>query len=229
MKYVIISQPRCGTSMMVNTLNSINDVNFYGELFVNNIDLTPHPQEIQRQMISRIIENNYYRSKKSVKGFLDDIYSREGSVGFKLLSLNLTKNIKDDIIRYIQSNNIVKIILHRRNKLKQFISGQTNKKEGKVKINPITAINAISVLIEDEKKLHDVFCNGNYFKKSYESLTGNIDLKEIDLSWIDERFGIVPVPLRKYRPNRVSDNLSNWKEFVGYIEKHKPEYLKWID
>lgn len=33
-KFVIIAQPRTGTSMLVNTLNSLPDFNVYGELFV---------------------------------------------------------------------------------------------------------------------------------------------------------------------------------------------------
>lgn len=231
MKFVIISQPRSGTSMLVNTLNSVNGINVYGELFTNihNIGTTPHPQKIQRDMIKRIIDNSFQSYNKTVDEFLTEIYKKGENVGFKLLYPHIKGEIGRDIINFINKNNILKIVLYRKNKFKQYISAQTNKKEGKIVVNPSFVVKRSNELLGEEGTFHRIFCNGRYIKKSYESLTQSKDLKEVDLSWIDEKIGVVPVPLRKYRPNKISDNISNFDELYEYVKNNKPEYIKWMD
>lgn len=231
MKFVIISQPRSGTSMIVNTLNFVKGINVYGELFMNtnNLNSIPHKQKIQRDMINRIMENSYHSSNKSVEKFLDNIYNQDyKAIGFKLLSPHLKRKEGKEITRYIQFKNIFKFIIYRKNKFKQIISSLTNRKKDVIKINPKNIVKRTIELLEDEKNLHNTFCNGNYIKKSYEEITNNNDVKEIDISWIPG-FKKANVMLRKYRPNKISDNISNFNEFKTYVKNNNQEYLKWID
>jgi LPS sulfotransferase NodH len=236
-KFVIIAQPRTGTSMLVNTLNGIDCFNVYGELFVrvHNMNNINHPQKIQDQMIKRFIKNSYDLSnKKSVDDFLDFIYKSDDAItGFKLLSTHLNRKEGNDIINYIQKNKIYKIILYRENKLKQVISSITNKKEGKVYVKPKMIVEKIKKNISEEKKLFNYFANGKYVKKSYESLTSENDIDSLNINWIYNLLDyhgnpIVKVPLRKYRPRSVSDNIDNFESLVHYIKNKSPEFLEWI-
>ena len=165
-KFVIIAQPRTGTSMLVNTLNTLPNFNVYGELFVRakNMLMNPvdHPQEVQREMVLRYIRNSYDLSGKSVRDFLISIYNQPGYVGFKLLFPHLKRKFGSNIIKYIQDNNIYKILLYRKNKIKQVISAQTNKKTEKVKVDVRQVVDKIKFLIQEQKQYDAVFANGNF-------------------------------------------------------------------
>ena len=227
-KFVIIAQPRTGTSMLVNTLNTLPNFNVYGELFVRakNMLMNPvdHPQEVQREMVLRYIRNSYDLSGKSVRDFLISIYNQPGYVGFKLLFPHLKRKFGSNIIKYIQDNNIYKILLYRKNKIKQVISAQTNKKTEKVKVDVRQVVDKIKFLIQEQKQYDAVFANGNFIKVSYEDLTGNKNIKELDLSLLGFD-GIVDVPLRKYRDNKLSRNVLNFDE----LKKAVSEFKEWID
>ena len=195
----------------------------YGELFVNianmkNIYKNPHPQQVQQDMIVRYVENGFDNSNKTINQFLDDIYGQNDEfIGFKLLYPHLKRKEGKNIINYIQNNNIFKIILYRENKMNQVLSAFTNRKEESIKVNPKVVLEKIRILIQEEKKFHNIFCNGNYVKKSYESLTGNRDMNQLDFSWIDKKLGIVDVPLRKYK----NKGISNIEEIKNLINKSK--------
>ena len=58
-------------------------------------------------------------------------------------------------------------------------------------------------------------------------------MEELDLHWLwnffgDSRDPIVKVPLRKYRPSRVQDNISNFGTLASHIKNKEPQFLKWI-
>lgn len=231
MKFVIVAQSRSGTSMIVNTLNSLPDFNVYGELFVNVYNMLQskinHPQEIMRKMILRYIRNSYDLSDTdSVKTFLDNFYKKkEKNIGFKLLYTHLKRSNGNNIIDYIQSNDIFKVIVNRENKLKQVISGQTNKKQGKVSINVEQAVKQMKNFIDQQKILENTFANGNFIKVSYEQLTNNKNVNKMDLSLLGFD-GIADIPMFKYRPNRISENISNLSELEKALPK---EYKEWLD
>lgn len=225
MKFVIIAQPRSGTSMLVNTLNSIDGFNVYGELFVNTSSMKkihelPHPQKIQQQMIEKFVKNSYDNSGKTIVQFLDDIYKTDNT-GFKLLLPHLKRH--RGIRKYLRDNDIFKIVLYRENKLNQVISSRTNRKKGKVTVNVIDIVNSIERLIKRDKEL-DAFCYGKFVKKTYEQLTNDDDITKIDLSWMG--LGEVNVPLRKYKSKKLEDRIENYDELVKFISKTK--FKKWL-
>jgi len=238
-KFVIIAQPRTGSSMLVNSLNELSDFNVYGELFARTHTMknTWHPQEVQDQMIKRYIRNSYDLSgKKTVKDFLDKIYtSHRLNVGFKLLTPHLSRDEKEQIIDYIQSNGIYKILLFRENKIKQVISARTNKQEDKCHIDSVPFLmSRVKYFIRDEKEIKDIFANGKYVIKTYEELTNEEDIKTLNIKWLLNFFGLncsgkrINVPLRKYRPSKVSDNVSNFGTLASHIKNKEPQFLKWI-
>ena len=249
MRIVIIAQPRTGTSMLVNALNTLDDFNVYGELFARvqtmNYLANPHLQEVQDEMIKRFIRNSYDLSgKKSVDDFLDYIYKvrkyknmdwqNDLNTGFKLLSPHLNRNEGIKIIDYINNNDIYKVILYRENKLKQAISAMTNKIEGNIHIDNVEFLmTKVKFLIREENRMDEIFANGKYVKKSYESLTGERDVKELDMHWLwnlleYSRDPIIKVPLRKYRPNKVMDNISNFGTLASHIKNKEPQFLDWL-
>jgi hypothetical protein len=243
-KFVIIAQPRTGTSMLVNALNALPDFDVYGELFVRVQGMygIEHPQEVQDQMIKRFIRHSYDLSgKRTVEDFLNKIYGKykfdsEFNVGFKLLAPHLSRNEGEQIINYIQNKNIYKILLYRENKLKQVISARTNKQEGKIHIeSPTFLMTRVKFLINEQKKLEKIFANGKFVKRSYEELTGEQDTKKLDMEWLWDLFGYnwnrqakLDVPLRKYRPSSIKDNVSNFGTLASHIKNKEPQFLKWI-
>jgi len=241
-KFVIIAQPRTGTSMLVNALNTLSDFDVYGELFVRVQGMygIEHPQEVQDQMIKRFIRYSYDLSgKKNVEDFLNGIYHKHRlNVGFKLLAPHLKRDEGQDIINYIQSKDIYKILLYRENKLKQVISARTNKQEDKVHIeSPTFVMTRVKYLIREQKELEKTFANGKFIKKSYESLTSERDVKRLDMNWLWDFFGYkwsntckakLDVPLRKYRPSSIKDNVSNFGTLASHIKNKEPQFLKWI-
>lgn len=248
-KLVIIAQPRTGSSMLVNALNARNDFNFYGELFarVKNMNYIEHPQDVQDQMIKRFIRNSYDLSgKKSVSDFLDYIYKIRKykkfeyagnfyHIGFKLLSPHLKRKFGQEIIDYVNCNDIYKILLYRENKIKQVLSARTNKVSGKIHIDdPAFFITRVKYLINEEKQLMETFEKGRYVKVSYEKLTNENDAEFVDLKFLWGMLGYiwdsrVPVPLRKYRPKRVQDNISNFETLYKHVESKEPGMIKWLN
>lgn len=225
MKFVIIAQPRSGTSMLVNTLNSIDGFNVYGELFIDGkrsmlmdrLNNDPHPQKVQQEMLIRSRSNNFYESGKNINQFLDDLYKKDNT-GFKLLLPHLKRY--DGIREYIRQKNLFKIVLYRENKLNQVISSRTNRQKGKIHINPNDVSRAIKKLIQNDREL-DKFCYGKFVKKTYEELTNDDDVKQLDLSWMG--LGMVDVPLRKYKSKKLKDKVENYDDLIS-----RAEFKKWL-
>jgi hypothetical protein len=233
--------------MLVNTLNGLDDFNVYGELFANvkSMQNIGHPQEVQEQMIKRFVRNSFDLSgKKYISDYLDYIYKirkykdldfNQGfNIGFKLLSPHLNRKEGATIIDYINSNDIYKILLYRENKVKQVLSAKTNKKEDKVHIDSAMYFcTRVKHFMKEEKKLFNTFANGKFKEISYEKLTGEEDATELDMLWLWKFLGITKermmhVPLRKYRPKSVQDNISNFGTLASHIKNKEPEMLKWL-
>lgn len=239
MNFVIISLPRCGTSMLVNAMNSLDNFNVYGELFASTGKdreiKFKHPQKIQEKMVRRRISEGFVRHKahnKTYKTYLDHIYSQGKNVGFKLLYPHVKKYPK--LIDEINNRDIYKILMYRNNELKRIISGATNKKKLPIKIIPKNIVNGIYQNRKMDKQLRNWFENGKYIRISYEELTQDKNVAEIDMSKIWDFFGIdmlkkIKSPLKKYTSTKIRDNIENYDDLVNYIEKNNKELVRYLD
>jgi hypothetical protein len=229
-KFVIVGLPRSGSSMIVNTLNQLEDFNVYGEIFSKFSKNTQinHPQKIQFDMIKRNKINSFDLSKYNmVKDYLDNLYNGDRNTGFKLLYPNIKRSFGKQIIDYIINNNIYVIFLCRENKINQFVSKITNKKIGKVYIDPEELIKGVSILEKKESELSNMFTVINK-KVIYEEITENKDIKLLNLNKLFPINREVEVTLRKYRSNNLFDNISNYNEVIKSIEKNAKYMIKWL-
>jgi hypothetical protein len=226
-RFVIIAQPRTGSSMLVNSLNSLDFLDVYGEVFAKEMS-KGHPQKAQDEMIKRIRKIFFLNSGKSVQQYLDDFYSNHN--GFKLLYPHVKRD--REIYRYIENNDIKKILLFRENKFKQVLSAMTNGREGKVKCYPKAIEKKIIIKMEEEQWLKDNFCTENFMTITYEQLTNDTNAQVLDLGKIFKFLDIqsnplVKVPMTKYRPSKVSGNICNINDMKEYFKDS--DILKWID
>lgn len=228
-KFVLISLPRSGSSMIINTLNSLENFNVYGEVFARFTKDTviDHPQDIQIKMIERNKNNSFDLSNyNNIEDYLDNLYNSERITGFKLLYPHIKRF--SGVVDYIKTNNIYTILLSRRNKVKQFISARTNKKsEDKIYVNPHDFIERVKLFEKNEKILGELFKPDR--RVYYEDITNGEDIKSFNLSHLFPMDKEVNVPLRKYRPNRVYDNILNYNEVFDIVKKEEPHMIKWME
>ena len=236
MNFVIVSLPRTGTSMLVNALDSLEGFNVYGELFATGgqeyFEII-HPQQVQQQMLERRVREGFYNKKgKSCSAYLDNIFSKQGNVGFKLLYPHVKK--LPELINEINKRDVHKILMYRTNMLKRVVSGFTNRRELPIVLDPSVALDAIVRSKKEEGQLFRWFSKGKHMKISYEELTEGKDALELNLSRVWNFLGvdmpsIVESPLRKYASPLIEDRLENYKEFRAYFEKHASHLLRFFD
>jgi hypothetical protein len=221
--------------MVVNTLNSLPDFNVYGELFVKTKSTGKsftHEQKVQQDMVRRYHRNSYKMNTfPNIDTFLDNIYERGKNVGFKLLHPHLRKRPAgeaEQIISYINNNDIFKIMMWRENRLKRVLSNVTNRKKGKVFADPAVMVRGITKGLAYDKELMEWFGNGKFIRISYEELTGDRNADVLDLSFLGIKKK-VEVPLKKYGSHKMRDRISNYDELKKYIEKNTPEYARWLE
>jgi len=226
--------------MLVNALNSLEGFNVYGELFIPGGDhykKIPHPQKAQQDMIERRITDGFYSQNRSCSSYLNHIFSKEGNVGFKLLQPHLKQF--PEIVKEINSRNVFKILMYRENVVKRVVSGLTNRwefyhKELPIDIDPQLVLKEIRINEEYDKQLQNWFANNKHMRISYEELTGDRDVSELDLTRIWNFLNIdmpslVKSPLRKYASPLMVDRIKNYEEFKKYFKKHAPNLLRYFD
>lgn len=225
--FVIIAQPRTGTSMLVNTLNKFPNFYVLGEVFVwrGGKERKWFRDEETKIQYHRNHANNlrsWFIKKYNLKNpphdimpllkqkgldshakqYLDNYYNREGITGFKLLQPHI--NGIPSVIDYINHNNIYKIHLMRKNPLHQVISADWHTRNEIFKCNVNSVIKRARKNIEDQKKLFTWFDKGKYISFYYEDITGNSNITRLDEGLVKTLYKFLDLPL---------DNLPDGKVF----------------
>jgi len=239
--FVIVSLPRTGTTMLCIALDYLEGFNVYGEILVhkaNHMVIKKHPQKAIEKLRQKNKPKNLYSflskkynfkgneyplkdvKKKDIYEYLDDIYSENGIVGFKLLYPHFDR--LPYVISYIKDRNLAVIHLYREDGLKQIISALTNvhmhKYDGKKKmeLNDLT-ISKFKKDLKDNyiknEKIKDLFSSmKNYLSMSYEDMTNDDHTDLVNVSKINNFFNIPPFIksyTKKYGPKEIKDRISN--------------------
>ena len=187
---------------------------------VNKYDVT---EDIQKHNVYQLMND-----------FLNEvIFLPNKNCGFKLHHhhIELTPQLKN----WIQDNQDIRIIhCDRLNKIKESLAAIGNRARGsKFHADPESTLKLIKDNERRFKELQKWFANSLYYRRIvYEDLTKDTDSNEIDLRNIKHFLEVkmpnkIDVLTRKNTKDKVSENLTNYKEFVDYFKGTR--YEQWID
>ncbi len=115
-RFVVLSQARCGTTMLVSALNDHSRVMCRGEIF--------HLRAFQgkstlKKLVRNFMPSTYIRTV-AYYGYCDFIHA----VGFKLMADQLMNFRNGILIKYLLSHDAIQLIhITRRNTLQRYLSG----------------------------------------------------------------------------------------------------------
>ena len=129
--YVILSAQRTGSSWVMDVLNNIDGSECHGELFLSEPVVTKPVAGCADY--DRYVERKHEHASGvrpfSVFSYLDGLYSRDGSVGFRLMYGHLKRY--PEILLYAKARRLKVIHLFRENLLDQVISGKLGRQSGR--------------------------------------------------------------------------------------------------
>lgn len=129
-KFVVITTQRSGSIWLINLLDNHPNVKCSGELYKYNDDIK-YPEfsyyKFKRENVVNRVRSIIFPSLL-IKKHLNYYYNHDKRkvVGFKLMLNQINRN--KSIYEYIKSNNIVPIILIRKNIIHRYISNELAKK-----------------------------------------------------------------------------------------------------
>lgn len=249
--------PKTGKTMLVHTLNRIDGFRVLGEIFNTrdrSPNMPVHPQKIIEDMRIRDQKNNLHTwyckkfkvnkydvtediQKHNVYQLMNDflnevIFLPDKNCGFKLHHhhIELTPQLKN----WIQDNHISVIHCDRFNKIKEALAAIGNRARGnKFHADPESTEKLINDNQRRFNELREWFMyEVPYMHIQYETLTGDTDSNRINLSKIKSFLDVdmpdeMDVLTRKNTKDKVSENLTNYKEFADYFKGTR--YEQWID
>jgi len=251
-KFIILGHPRSGTTLLVNTLNSVKDIVVYGEILtMKGGKKVAHWQpelKKQRELKQKKSLWNWIRKKKNIDNndvsnyisdsdlykYLDEIFSENNIVGFKLLPSHIKKIPK--ITGYIKQRNIGIVYIYRKNRLKLLISSQTkkDKKFSKFKVNLTKLSKHIKEVEDNQKMIHNLLSQNNSIILTYEDLCKDTEVTSLNLdkvlAFIGSTYrGELPVKIRKNNPNKISERITNIEELEQFLHKNHRSLYKFLD
>jgi LPS sulfotransferase NodH len=125
-KFILLSTQRSGSTWVIDTLNNLNDIKAYGELFLNE----KRTWDAGALDFPRFVESKFYSSLRpfSVFSYLTSFYNQSKKVGFKLMLSQVKKH--PEILLYCRLHLIRVIHLIRQNHLDIIISAEMKKVAG---------------------------------------------------------------------------------------------------
>ena len=257
-KFIITGVPRSGTTFLVNSLNKLDRASVFGEICSmrgGKLNKKIHWQkEVQEQRA--IKEENSYRSwliryakvpeqpdvrkfhtNELLFKFLDHTFASNNIVGFKLLANHIDR--LPATVDYIKARNIKVIHLVRKNILKTVLSGKVRKdvpfEKFKLDYGDI-ARKATDIQLADIK-LEKLFSGKNYLKLFYEDITEDKEICVIPHKIGELVFnflglsgnGNLGVFVKRTSPDKISQRITNFKDFKEFVEEVMPEYLHMVD
>jgi hypothetical protein len=248
MKFIVIGLPKTGKTMLVHTLNKVEEFRVLGEIF-NTRDRSPempaHPHQVMEDIRLRDQKNNlhtWYCKKIGVKKFditddllagetfdlisqfLDTIFLPDKHCGFKLHHHHI--ELTPQLETYIAVHPTIKMVhCLRRNKIKQAIASIGNRFRGEMfECSPAGALDMIHDYEFRTKEIRRMFdYRENYKEIYYEDMTGDTDQSILDFTELNKFFGdILPehkqIDTRKNTRNKISENLLNFDEFKNHFK-----------
>jgi glycosyltransferase involved in cell wall biosynthesis/LPS sulfotransferase NodH len=235
-RFIIIATPRSGSNFLANTLNSHPEIKCYGEVFNLNADSS---------FKNKTLEENKEDRRTHPLSFANRLWSEsedKKAAGFKIM----THQSPEIILHVSKDDQIKKIVLIRKNILKQYVSLKIaektdiwQKKRGKderhkkvkVKINIkefykwITKINKDYITL-----LNDLRKNGrNFIVTYYEDITGpkkwESYRKLLKYLNVTEDSALLNESNEKQNPEDLRLLVSNFKEIK---EKLKNTNYEWM-
>jgi hypothetical protein len=259
--FVIVGVPRTGTTMLVNSLNNLSNVTVYGEICAvrGGKPKKKHWQPIvqkQREIKERnsfrvwaiekygIPQDCYDLTQRTdypvirllIPEYLDDIFSRDSLVGFKLLYPHTIK--LPEVVEYIKAQNISVIHLTRDNVLKTALSMKVKKDVpfSKFRVDVTDIENKVYEIIRRDKYIGSVFYGCKYMNMTYEELTLNMSTTTLPTTPTKKMLGFLGIEpqelicsIKRTSPNKISDRLLNYNELSDLVYKKLPEFSKYLD
>lgn len=127
MNFIILSHARSGSTWLVNTLNNIEGVNCYGELFLNKATLY-QDGEIQMPRFLLWRQKNTGLRPFTTYRYLNEVCAGKGSIGFKLMYPQLRKFL--ETATFAISKKMAVVHLVRKNILDSVLSSLVAKERG---------------------------------------------------------------------------------------------------
>ena len=249
-KFIILSNQRSGSTLLVFLLDSHFQIQCWSELFQkidpNKLNKSHYPKHYKISWVqfyeSSPTRQFLYKFRKSalVNKYLDNIYTNTRdkniqAIGFKLIysQLEAFPQVKD----YIKKNNIKVIHCIRRNSLKTIISLETAKARRKfatrepLETIPITLkcdnlidrLNKMSTLIKNYSEIRSH--TNSYYEIFYEDLISNKETesrKLLDFLGISD-YRILTTDLLKMNPDSIEDIVDNYEELKDTLQDSEYE------
>lgn len=246
MKFIVAGLPKTGKTMICDCLNSLDNFTVYDEIFVSHLgkgNMPDHPLEFMNEIRKRNKRNcfvTWYQKKhktsitnirnivtnEDIDEFLDHIFSKNTHVGFKLHHHHI--EVFPYILDYIKKRDIKVIHTDRENKVKQAIAIIGNRNRITITKNKVN-VTASSV----QKYIDDINWRTNELKLwffdalklTYESLTNDKNITELNVKIIKEYLGInnipdvIPVRTVKNTFSDLKDNVKNY-EVLNELSKN---------
>lgn len=136
-KFVVLTTQRSGSTWLISLLDRLEDLQVRDELFINRNRTPGKKYWDSDEVYPRFIESHHSSSgfrPFSVFSYLNQLYDRPGSVGFKLMYSHL--KAYPEIWSYFIYKRIRVIHLVRQNHLDVLISSQVKNKMGRAHILP---------------------------------------------------------------------------------------------
>jgi len=246
-KFVVLSYPRTGSTLLVKSLNNIVDIVCHSEIFHNNFDAFSRAF-LDRQIINRRLSKpglSFLLNEKRVltklfklknnqpQQFLDEIYRCKAiATGFKLFP-----GQKDEqLSKLLDSKDVHKIVLERTNRLRSYISEQISLKTNKWDLyrgeKPVRV--QVTVDLYDffryKKKIDEYIgktedqlriTNQRYLKLTYDKILDSFPYEEIF-----ELLAIPDKPVKTYDVNQKKQNPYSLKELIKNYDEVETELHK---
>lgn len=241
MKFIVVGLPKTGKTMICDSLNSLDNFTVYDEIFLSHLgkgNMPDHPLEFMNEIRKRNRKNCFVlwyqkkyntnirdikklATKNDIDEYLDDIFSRNKHVGFKLHHHHI--EIFPYIIEYIKDRNIKIIHTDRENKVKQAIAilGNRNRitfTNKKIEVNPESIKRSIEDINYRNSDLHKWF-DGISLNITYEQLTNDQHITELDTTIIKNYLNVdiphfIKVRTVKNTFSELKDNVINYKDII---------------
>ena len=242
--FVILSLKRSGSTFLVSSLNTHEEIICTGEIFKetrpSNIIMPEYSYDLTKKESLGSRLKHFTSKPKLVKFHLDKIYSStEKSLGFKLMPRQIKRYPSS--IEYIIQQNIPAVLLIRKNYLERLISIQkaaktkvfissisTNKDQATtIELNPKTIIQTFDQMDQETELMKSYAAKTKSIAINYEDLTMNTPEKT-QLEILDF-IGVSKIPLtsnlKKLIKKPMSEVVTNFDEIQKIIMDSKYKNL----
>lgn len=248
--FVIISEARSGTNLLLSLLNSHPEIKCFGEIFCGNAPTRGRSVDFLKYSNKEYHWEDFQLKTNPVNYLEKTIFSNEGTVGFKIFQNHFVNlKYKNKFVDYIQRN--LKVIhMHRENLLDRLVShalaakiyefmntpagfGEAYAVDNKKYNNQSLYIDCgvmINMINRSVKFQEYVVKKFNCLSISYEQLIA----KQTETCTEIQRFlGVQPQLLvshtKKQREKSKSELISNYSDLKKKTKQLFPDYLIYFD